>query len=233
LPNLIGIELLNEPNPPHPHAFFHDWYRGVISALRRIDARIPLYAGDSWSAHDYAGMLVSAETDHPGFLALDHHLYRCFTPADQAQSAAQLAAALRAHDAGTPSMFAQVNSMMAPVGAGLVVGEWSGALNPASLRDGQDAHAAQREFVTAQLELFERECAGWFWWTYKKQWAGDTGWCFRDAVGAGVFPAWVGMRRERDIKVDGGREWRRGEAKRKAFGACTLVALWSDALKIC
>ncbi|KAI0035415.1 glycoside hydrolase [Vararia minispora EC-137] len=204
LPNLIGIELVNEPRPPQPHNFFHDWYRFLISALRNIDPELPLYVSDSWREHDYAGMLVSADNSFPGFLD------------DHAQSAEQHAAALRG-EGGTPAVFQQVNRMMTPVGAGLVVGEWSAALNPASLRDVSDPHAAQRTFVDAQLELYERECAGWFFWTYRKQWPGDTGWCMRDAVGAGVFPPYVGLRKTRVDSEDGGWTRRRDKAKREAL----------------
>ncbi|TFY77332.1 hypothetical protein EWM64_g6681, partial [Hericium alpestre] len=60
LPNLVGIELLNEPNPPNgDHAALQKWYRTTIAALRKIDPDMPLYIGDSWRTDEYAGCMGS------------------------------------------------------------------------------------------------------------------------------------------------------------------------------
>jgi len=46
---------------------------------------------------------------------------------------------------------------------------------------------ARKDYIYAQLQLYERHCAGWFFWTYKKEQSGDRGWSLRDAVASGVF----------------------------------------------
>ncbi|KAG1823741.1 glycoside hydrolase superfamily [Suillus subaureus] len=56
-----------------------------------------------------------------------------------------------------------------------------------------DEHQERASYIRAQLDLFELYCAGSFFWTYKKEFSGDQGWSFRDAVENGVFPEVVGM----------------------------------------
>lgn len=115
-------------------------------------------------------------------------------------------------------MFARVSQKLEGAGCGLVVGEWSGGLNPGSLQGVGNKDGARREFVEAQLQLYERYCAGWFFWTYKKEHEGDNGWSFRDAVGAGVFPGFVGLRAQRPVGDDPARMGRRDAARDGALG---------------
>ncbi|THH07031.1 hypothetical protein EW146_g9442 [Bondarzewia mesenterica] len=217
LPNLVGIELLNEPNPPGgDHTALKKWYKMTIAALQTVDPTLPLYIGDSWRTQEYAEFIGSLEPATPAFLVLDHHLYRCFTQQDAATPAAQHAQALR-----SASPFGGAPGTLASAGGGLVVGEWSGALNPGSLHGVHDEDAEKRAFVDAQMDVFERECAGWFWWTFKKQHGGDSGWAMRDAVARGVFPGWVSVkvRAGTNLNDDGGREARRDHARDGALGA--------------
>ncbi|TFY56994.1 hypothetical protein EVG20_g8716, partial [Dentipellis fragilis] len=95
LPNLVGIELLNEPNPPtNDHSALQKWYHSTVSALQKIDPSMPLYLGDSWRTDEYAGVLEQLAKENPtAILALDHHLYRCFTQGDAATPAAAHAGA--------------------------------------------------------------------------------------------------------------------------------------------
>ncbi|KAI0044921.1 glycoside hydrolase family 5 protein [Auriscalpium vulgare] len=221
LPNVVGIELVNEPNPPDSKAL-QQWYRTTIAAMRQVDPDMPLYIGDSWRTDEYAGFIKSlgdqSPSSHSSFMALDHHLYRCFTSSDNSTPAWKHAQNLRTPSEGTPGTFERVSSALASVGAGLVVGEWSGALNPGSLHGVSDEITAKRDFVNAQLALYEQHCAGWFWWTYKKQSAGDSGWSMRDAVDKGVFPLWVGICVRRQLDQDPGRVSRREVAQNSALG---------------
>ncbi|ETW83016.1 glycoside hydrolase family 5 protein [Heterobasidion irregulare TC 32-1] len=221
LPNVVGIELINEPNPPGgDHSALKKWYRSTFEAMRRIDPDMPLYIGDSWRTSEYTEFITSlgshASSESSSFVALDHHLYRCFTSQDASTSAAGHAQALR-----ESSPFSAAVPALASAGAGLVVGEWSGALNPDSFRGTADEHAEKRNFVDAQLALYERECAGWFYWTLKKQQGGDSGWAMRDAVAYGVFPSWVGTKANKDPRGDDGRQWRRDQARDQALSAHT------------
>ncbi|KAG6868311.1 hypothetical protein C0993_005116 [Termitomyces sp. T159_Od127] len=195
LVNLIGIELLNEPDPPSDFNL-QGWYTSTIKALRKIDSNIPLYLGECWRTEQYADFV---QTKASSLLVLDHHLYRCFTTSDNSTPVHEHIWALSDSSAPTPQMFARVIEKLGRAGGGLVVGEWSGGLNSGSLTG---KHGEQGEYVRAQLGLYERYCAGWFFWTYKKQWTGDTGWSLRDSVGSGVFPDRVGLYRKREITID-------------------------------
>jgi hypothetical protein len=119
---------------------------------------------------------------------IDHHLYRCFTGSDISTSAARHTASLTDRDAPFPQMFSRVSEKLAASGSGLIVGEWSGALNPGSLQGTADEHQERASYIRAQLDLFELYCAGSFFWTYKKELPGDQGWSFRDAVEMASFP---------------------------------------------
>ncbi|KAI0667210.1 glycoside hydrolase [Trametes maxima] len=214
LPNLVGIELLNEPQPGSENETFKTWYREAFSVIRAIDPNLPLYISDSWQTDDYAGFIKASGTP---FIALDHHLYRCFTEDDIATPAAEHARRLRNGDDNTPQMFARVAGQLEGAGGALVVGEWSAALNPGSLHGASDERQEKRHFVEAQLQLYEQHCAGWFFWTYKKEHPGDTGWSFREAVDAGVFPSEFRRRVARSSLHDEESDVRRDLEREKAL----------------
>lgn len=167
---------------------------------------------------DYAHFVKSlAECTAP--ICLDHHLYRCFTQADISTPATQHSVSLMDPNAATPQTFARVAGMLEDAGGALVVGEWSGALNPGSLQGPIDEREERVRYIAAQLALFEQYCAGWFFWTYRKQYRGDQGWSFRDAVEAGVFPDRVGVYPNKNVPVDDpGREGRKATALGRAIG---------------
>jgi glucan 1,3-beta-glucosidase len=197
LPNVVGIELLNEPSPPSTNGdpLLQGWYTETIRRLQAIDPLMPVFLGECWRTDSYADYLSSPEMESIRtsgcIVALDHHLYRCFTNEDIHTHISEHARRLKDSNDGTPSMFARVSNKL---GNALIVGEWSAALNPGSMNGVHSEDEAKREYVHAQLQLYEQYTAGWFFWTYKKSSGRDTGWGWRDAVQAGVFPAWVGFR---------------------------------------
>ena len=122
---------------------------------------------------------------------VDTHVYRCFTPEDQRKSGDQ-----HAHELsnGTTHWFRDLSSKCR---GNLVVGEFSAALNPNSYPPGCDDGEKDRQrrvFLRAELDMFEECCAGWFFWTYKKQEGWDAGWDLRNARLADIFPSFVGKR---------------------------------------
>ena len=222
--NLVGVELLNEPQPgPHNEAF-KQWYLQAFRAIRSIDPELPLYISDSWMTEYYTEFIKTSGTP---FLALDHHLYRCFTGEDISTPVFEHARRLFDPNEGTPQLFARVAQDLEGAGGALVVGEWSAALNPGSLHGIDDERAEKNAFVRAQLQLYDTHCAGWFFWAYKKEHGGDTGWSFRDAVESGVFPDdfapyRVGLPAEDEMGI--AREHARGSA----FGTCFAGLTKSD-----
>jgi len=187
LPNIIGIELVNEPSPPslESHTILKDWYATAIKELHTLDPSMPIYIGDCWCTDEYAEFIDSLPQEKNSLVVLDHHLYQCFTVSDIHTPADMHAQSLSNPSAPTPQTLARVSEKLgrAKCGAGLVIGEWSGALNPGSMT-GKAGEG--KRYVEAQLGLYEKTCAGWFFWTFKKQEEGDVGWSFRDAVQGGV-----------------------------------------------
>lgn len=216
LPNVVGIALLNEPQPGPHDAPLQRWYLDAFRALRAIDPSIPLYIGDAWQTDQYAGFIGNSGVP---FVVLDHHLYRCFTPQDISTPVSQHARALRDPNEWAPQMLARASQKLEGAGGGLIVGEWSCGLNPGSLQGVGDEDGARRDFVDAQLQLYDRHCAGWFFWTYKKQ-DEDKGWSLRDAVASNVFPYSVGLRAKRPVADDPERTARRDQARYEALGKC-------------
>lgn len=206
-PNIIGIELLNEPAPPSDPAL-QKWYTDTIKALRNVNPNMPIYIGECWRPKEYSRFAdtLPAQPGSSGFLIVDHHLYRCFTKEDIHTPASQHAYNV-----------AKSPGALAECGTSIVIGEWSGALNPGSLSGSLNHIEQQRNFVIAELELIEKYAGGSFFWTFKKEQAGDTGWSLRDAVGAGTFPDFLGLRARRDWSKDGeGREERKEGERTKA-----------------
>ncbi|EIN08135.1 glycoside hydrolase [Punctularia strigosozonata HHB-11173 SS5] len=219
LPNVVGIELLNEPQPNGNHKALENWYTDATRALRSIDSTIPIVLSDCWWTENYVNYVASAKTP---LLVIDHHLYRCFTSGDAATPVSQHIQNLSDTNAGTPKQFATAVEKLESAGGGLIVGEWSGALNPKSLEGlGSNESAAKRDYVKAELDLFERLCSGWFFWTYKKEHGGDTGWSWRTAVEQGVFPPWIGLRASRTVDDPNEIQERRDAARDKSLGTLT------------
>ncbi|TFK19279.1 glycoside hydrolase, partial [Coprinopsis marcescibilis] len=197
LDNAIGIQLLNEPHPPND-TILKDWYTTTINSLRSIAPSIPIYLGEN------AGALMSTPTMSPrtanALIVLDHHLYRCFTPDGIRASVQDHVRALK-DPSGISQTFERIAERLC---------HWSGGLNPGSLRGVPNE---RRDFVHAQLELYERTCGGWYFWTYKKEYPGNLRWSFTEMVKRGIFPSIVGLVRKRSPSdVDSQREGERRPA---------------------
>ncbi|KIJ52830.1 glycoside hydrolase family 5 protein [Sphaerobolus stellatus SS14] len=181
-PNVVGIELVNEPKNDDG---LWDWYQSTINSIRsEIGADLPLYIGDAWNTYQYAALVEQRED----FVVVDHHLYRCFTQQDQ-----QLAG--EEHAAAMPPK--HLVDCFQKTRGNLVVAEFSAALNPNSMRSPEagEQDRQRRVFSRAELECFRHYCAGWWFWTYKKD-GWDAGWSLRDTVRAEIMPNWVGIRRQ-------------------------------------
>ena len=224
--NIVGIELLNEPHPGEHTQKLKDWYTSTIAQLRSLDAGVPLYVSDCWQTDDYAEY-ISALSPYDAITSVDHHLYRCFTAYDVHTSIGQHTKDLSDPNAQTPQTFERVAKRLEPYSSAIVVGEWSGAVNPGSLQglSSEQELAARRAYIDAQLALYEKHCAGHFFWTYKKEQRGDKGWSLRDAVEGGVFADFVGRRAKSNCSGDGRRRQSSMEqSKQKALGRCILFS---------
>lgn len=180
--NVVGIELINEPaNNDKLLALYLD----IIGQVRTIThPHFPLAIGDAWDTGFYSGVVGSRKD----FIILDHHLYRCFTE-DQI-SASAFDHAGRCH----AEYLDFLNDAKAKSRDSLIIGEWSGGLNPRSTH-GHNHHEMMAMWTKAQLELYEKTAAGWFFWTLRKEHGGDPGWDFKEAVRKHTLPEWMGGKR--------------------------------------
>jgi glucan 1,3-beta-glucosidase len=190
------LEILNEPaNNSHLQKF----YDTTLSEIRQVaPPDFPIYLSDAWDTAHYA-KYVGARDD---FVVLDHHLYRCFTDEDSSMNGDSHARKLR-EEFERP--FAEQG---ADAGGNMVVGEWSASLSDRGLGgvDNGEKDRQRREFVKAQLELFDSHTGGWWFWTYKKGDGWDAGWCARDAARAEILPAFVGLTWFKGVPAAGAKE---------------------------
>lgn len=184
--NVVGLELLNEP---HNSDKLPCWYAEAIHAIcSRYGTRLPLYLGDCWSTEQYVKLLK--QNQHHGFLVMDHHLYRCFTPQDHGKSAQQHASEV--HPASQGPSYGLISKASSDLQGSFVIGEWSAALHHTSLQGLPSSQEGQRQWAHAQLEAFHAQCGGFFFWTLKKEGPPDAGWCLYSAVEQGVLPKGLG-----------------------------------------
>jgi hypothetical protein len=129
------------------------------------------------------------------FVIQDHHSYFVFTEDDFKKPANQH---IKDIEGGIADAFRN-----AALGErrNLVIGEWSCALTEESLKNQKDKVQAQREFCTAQMQVYSNVTAGWMFWcsfsffssangwlmtlsAFKNEQCNfDPGWCFQRAVG--------------------------------------------------
>lgn len=183
IPHVVGLEILNEPANDNR---LQGFYEKTISELRPIvGPDFPLYVSDAWDTAWYTGWVGKRDD----FVVLDHHLYRGFDQGDKQLSGVQHAQKLRSEFSGS------FNQQCESAKGNVVVAEWSAGLDDwGKGMDDSERDRNKREFVKAQLELFNQCTAGWWWWTYKKGDGWDAGWSARDATTAEILPKWVGSR---------------------------------------
>ncbi|TDL25342.1 glycoside hydrolase [Rickenella mellea] len=204
-PNIVGLEILNQPqnDPKLP-----EWYASTIDLLHGIAPELPIYIHDAWNTQQYAELAGS----RPEFVVVDHHLYRCFEASDLALSANEHAQLLRG------KTLAEFKEYADKCRGNIIVGEFSSSLSTAFNDGGGDPTEKdnqRRTFANAELDLFEKACAGYLYWTYKMDHA-DTGWVLKDAVNAGVMPNWFGIKKKAGVEVKSDQA-KLDAAKEKSF----------------
>lgn len=186
--NVVGLELMNEPeNDSELQGFYQKAIKAIRTSSDPRAQNLPLYVGDAWNTGHYATWLGD-HANAENFLVLDHHLYRCFTPKDHSTPAEQHAQNLDPQQNGRTAQW--LAKMSGKCDGSIVIGEWSGALNPGSFKNSQiQSHReGQKLFAQAQWRAFEEYTGGYYFWTLKKEGGPDPGWCMYTAVEKGVLP---------------------------------------------
>jgi len=212
IPNVIALELLNEPWVFSDMAIVRDFYRTSIVAIRAV-SKIPIIIHDAFRHSEWEWLLTDWPYENT---FLDTHIYHAFNRDDIASSTVNcdknkiIVAQNIACGYGSMLRFKSCTSLPT------VVGEWSlavddclhdlrGAQSSVQFHDwGQCKHLAQRVgdpwwiqhyqfFGLKQMAMAEREL-GWFFWTWK------TGpgamedpsvayWSYSAAVAAKIIPS--------------------------------------------
>ncbi|KAI0062333.1 glycoside hydrolase [Artomyces pyxidatus] len=180
VPNVVGIQMLNEPkNVPQLAGF----YTRAIEALRQTSpeaSSFPLYLHDGFDLNRFSNF-IAARTD---FVVQDYHSYFVFTPSDDSESAHDHTADIKGFIANSLTN-ASKNQRR-----NLVVDEWSCALTPKSIANEPDQEGSRTKFCTGQMGVYTNATAGWSFWSYKKEECiDDPGWCFKAAVGRNLPPS--------------------------------------------
>jgi len=176
-PSLYGIELLNEPKDVVPLEILQQFYKDAYVVLRKhVDPTVAIVFHDSFRALSWKNFM-----QEPAFsnVILDTHLYQCFD--DQAQTRTALEHLTFAiNRKGTLD---EMQHEELPT----IVGEWSLSL-PGRAMSGLSplqVESVTRAYADTQLLNYEGTC-GWFFWSYKLQYASE--WNFRHCVERGWLP---------------------------------------------
>ncbi|GAC97085.1 glycoside hydrolase [Pseudozyma hubeiensis SY62] len=182
--NVIGIELLNEPQNRDS---YWSWLPTAMDAMRNASSyakTIPLYFHDAFVLSKGAAF-VQSRSD---YVVSDHHAYYVYTPSDQALTAQGHITKLDG------SIFTQFGKQSSVARRNLIVGEWSCALAWSSIKDSKNPQKDQMEFCQTQQDIWQTTGAGWTFWSYKMENCDqNSGWCFQSASNQflqGNFSSW-------------------------------------------
>jgi glucan 1,3-beta-glucosidase len=175
--NLIGIELMNEPRWDVPLDVIKPFYLEAYERVRKhLGKERAVVMHDAFRADAWQGFMRDPKYAN---VLLDTHPYQCFSDEDRKRDLhAQVSYALNERRKLVEGLQKELPC---------IVGEWSCALPPQSLRglSGFALDVAMRAYGDAQLINYETT-RGWFFWTYKIEPGGA--WDFRDCVKRGWLP---------------------------------------------
>jgi glucan 1,3-beta-glucosidase len=207
---VIGLELVNEPSTSNGISFAktEQWVLDAYTAVRSTteNKKLQIIIHDSFlpaSAWSAVSSQISAKN---GIAAIDTHPYQLYTDADNALNQDQH---VTKACAWSSTVFSPWKNLNIPTYAG----EWSANTNVCINPDGStlagsvtattckvsgcqclaDTDSAKwgaasvrqvRRFVDAQLQTFEENSSGYFFWN----WKGPSGWNFQSGVQQGWIP---------------------------------------------
>jgi glucan 1,3-beta-glucosidase len=176
-PALLGIELLNEPDSGISRRKLAKYYETAYRLIReQCGDDTWVVFSDNFKPRRWKRKLRGSEYANT---YIDTHQYQAYTKRDQKMN---IAGHLDKTLNKIPHTLAKIQKYH-PV----IIGEWSLALNAASLQNfnEQQMLAARRAYGDAQLITYEHMDA-WFYWSYKTEDGGP--WSFRDCIENGWLP---------------------------------------------
>ena len=125
-----------------------------MRAVSPLAKALPLYLHDGFDLNRFSDFVVG-RTD---FVVQDHHSYFVFTDNDRMEKGSQHITDVRG---GIAQSLSQISDKQR---RNLVINEWSCALDPKSLQNGDDVEQVRKDFSTAQLDVYTNTTAGWSFW---------------------------------------------------------------------
>ena len=184
--NICGIQVVNEADFANDATVQKNFYRTALDVIRKQDKTVPVVISDGWWPNQWVEWIQDSQGDNFAGLVVDHHVYRCFAPADTSKSAEKIISDLNA-DVIT-------NLRNDGKGVDFMVAEWSCVLAQNSWKqsgvspnnNNNDARKLQlvAEFGTKQELLIEQRAKGGsYFWTYKFESGNGGEWDFRQQLG--------------------------------------------------
>jgi glucan 1,3-beta-glucosidase len=182
VPNVVGIQLLNEPvNDPRTFEF----YSAALEAVRAVSQeaqKFPFYVHDAFNLNEAVGFMKGRGTE---WNILDHHscelrplhvvvhmpgvigilinqsLDYVFTPEDRAKPAVSHILDVTRNGAVGQQLLEAGKTL----NGNFIVGEWSCALADTSLLGESDPDGARRQFCEIQSETYRDVGGGTHFWS--------------------------------------------------------------------
>lgn len=176
-PNLIGLELLNEPSVHLPIPLIADFSTRAIERVRpHLAPDVAVVLHDAFRPYDWKEFAATA----PPNTLLDAHLYQCYSEDDKNRD---FKAHIEKAAIGRAQLLGEMQKQLPAI-----VGEWSLCLRGPGVDNNSDfaKDLGYRAYAAAQLLSYETT-RGWFFWTYKTQSRPE--WSLRDCVERGWMPA--------------------------------------------
>lgn len=172
---LMGIELLNEPNPSIPQDVLIDFYLRGMDVVKNINLNTRVIVSDAFRPEKWGKTFLRAESN----VALDLHLYQAFDAADKKLS---MQKHIRKAQHDWYKIIEKVQKTT-PV----IIGEWSLGLDNHAFKgmDDFERDKALQAYGAAQLEVFDNT-NGWFFWNYKTETM--AAWSYRECISRGWLP---------------------------------------------
>lgn len=161
-PNLIGIELLNEPHWEVPLSELVEYYQAGTEQVRRwCHPGVATVVSDAFRPEQMSKALRRARLD----VILDVHLYQLFTPEDRALD-------LSGHLHKTQGEWGKLLKRLTKH-HDILVGEWSAAMSELYNDLGERQHnydsEAYQAYAHAQQRLFAQHGVSWTYWTARTE----------------------------------------------------------------
>lgn len=175
LPNLYGIELLNEPHFDIPMRVLKEFYTKGFEAVREY-SNCAVVIHDAFRPLKWTDFMIKKS-----HVVLDMHLYQCFSQKDKEMS-------MQEHIEYTKKEWGRLIEIVQK-NRQAIVGEWSLGIDFLSLKGltKPEVKARTKDYALTQLQTFS-PLLGHFFWNYKT--ADIGGWNYVHCIQTGMLPSY-------------------------------------------